>query len=125
MWASLAAGAVLLASRLINPSTLPFGEVCLSQRLLDQPCGGCGLTRAFFAISHGHFSQAFDLNPFSFLLYATTVLMLAWPLLRRLMPEFSARLVHPRLVGLGTILLAASMMAYGLYRALHHAAVLQ
>lgn len=46
-------------------------------------CPGCGLTRAFVAIAHGRFADAWILNPFAFPLFLLALMGLAAPLLAR------------------------------------------
>ena len=36
---------------------------CTLKHTTGIPCAGCGGTRATFAMMHGHWSEAFDLNP--------------------------------------------------------------
>lgn len=45
-----------------------FG-ICIFHKMTGLECPLCGMTRAFYAISHGHFSQAIHLNAFSLALY--------------------------------------------------------
>ena len=60
--------AVLLALPIIL-YTLPTdsifnGEsICLFKQLFETECWGCGITRAFFSVLHGHMRQAIDYNP--------------------------------------------------------------
>jgi hypothetical protein len=37
--------------------------LCLFRRTLGLPCAGCGLTRGFVALGHGHFTEAIAYNP--------------------------------------------------------------
>lgn len=43
---------------------------CLFHRLTGLDCPGCGMTRAFHAISHGEFTQALSFNLLSIAVYA-------------------------------------------------------
>ncbi len=43
------------------------------------PCPGCGLTRAFCAISHGNFSLAWHANGYAYPLYVAVVAVALWP----------------------------------------------
>jgi len=92
----LAAGAAgaLLASFFWRPEARPALSLCQFRAWTGLPCPGCGLTRGFCAIGHGDFGAAWRFNPFSFLFYAFTVLVLLWPLLRRAAPRAHARAVN-------------------------------
>jgi hypothetical protein len=96
------------------PGSLPKVELCLFHAATGLQCPGCGLTRAFCAISHGRFSLAWDLNPLSFHLYALAVLGLAWPYFVGAVPE---KLV--RAVALAT---AGALAALGAWRVFGHCA---
>ena len=45
-----------------------FG-ICIFHKLTGLECPLCGMTRAFYAISHGHFAQAINFNALSLALY--------------------------------------------------------
>jgi Protein of unknown function (DUF2752) len=45
-----------------------FG-ICIFHKMTGLECPLCGMTRAFYAISHGHFAQAIHFNAFSLALY--------------------------------------------------------
>jgi hypothetical protein len=103
---ALALGAVLLAARLIDPSSLP--EVCIFRILTGIPCMFCGLTRAFHAISLGHFGQAIGYHPLAFPAYGLVVLHFVLACLR----AFGWK--HPRLLPALTYtsMLTATFMAF-------------
>jgi hypothetical protein len=83
-WApSLAAAAVIALSFILRIQDLPGFTVCWFKAATGWPCPGCGLTRAFCAISHGDFATAWHHNPFSFAFYAGFLAALFWPALRR------------------------------------------
>ena len=42
------------------------------------PCPGCGLTRAFVCISHGHFAESLHWHPIGLLVYASFVWLWAY-----------------------------------------------
>lgn len=46
-----------------------LGLPCLFARFFALSCPGCGLTRSMIAISHGHWSKAFQYHPFGFFVY--------------------------------------------------------
>lgn len=58
----LAISAAAFALYLSGPSAawLPG---CLFHRMTGMNCPGCGMTRAAYAVLHGHFAEAFRLNP--------------------------------------------------------------
>jgi hypothetical protein len=59
-------------------SNLPMPITCGSRLLFGIDCPACGLTRAFIAISHGDFLQAWRFNPASFLVYLFVVFQVPW-----------------------------------------------
>ncbi len=66
---------VLLVAGFGQATVLRAPIVCVFRLTTGLPCAGCGLTRAFLALSHGHLQAALDFNllsPFVF------VWMLAW-----------------------------------------------
>jgi hypothetical protein len=104
---------VLCASALaisfaFGPGSLPKVELCLFHAATGLQCPGCGLTRAFCAISHGQFSLAWGLNPVSFHIYALAVLGLAYPYFVGAVPE--------KLVGAVALATAVSLAALGAWR---------
>jgi hypothetical protein len=64
-------GSVLVASRYLEPSRLPV--VCVFRLATGLPCLTCGMTRAFHAISLGHFGEAIGYHPLSPIFYGLTV----------------------------------------------------
>ncbi len=60
----------------IGDGTVNSGPVlCLFRRVSGVPCAGCGMTRGFVAITHGHWHVAADYNLFAPLLF---VWLCAW-----------------------------------------------
>ena len=114
----LAGGAlgVLVVSVLFTPGGLPALPLCPFHHLTGLPCPGCGLTRAFCAIGHGDFGDAWDLNPFCFLFYAATLCLLVWPFVRRKWPAVERRLVLSPWFGGGAILVIVAMWVFGTAR---------
>ena len=47
---------------LFNPATHTFYPVCQFHRLTGLNCPGCGMTRAVYALLHGHLAEAFRDN---------------------------------------------------------------
>jgi hypothetical protein len=83
-------GAVLVASRFINPDSLP--GVCIFRWITGLPCMFCGLTHAFHAISLGHFAEALTYHPLAFPAYGLAVFHFLLACLRALGGK------HPRLL---------------------------
>ena len=73
------------------------------------------MTRAFSAIGHGHFAQAWAIHPFSFPFYAVAVGLLIAPLLTRWFPLLERPKSHRALGYLGIGLLLA-MGIFGIAR---------
>jgi hypothetical protein len=61
IWLLLIAGAAYLF--LFEPGRTGFFPVCLFRLVTGLTCPGCGTTRALHQILHGHFQNAFMLNP--------------------------------------------------------------
>jgi hypothetical protein len=119
-------GALLGLSRLLPaqgiPSFLPGLDTCAFHAATGLPCPGCGLTRAFVAISHGRFHQAWGLHPFAFPLYAVCLAGLASPWGLRRFPALS-RPRTLRLARWSAVAFLVAMMAFGTWRmvlVLHH-----
>lgn len=59
-------------------SDLPLPESCAVRQLFGINCPGCGLTRAFIAISDGQWARAWHFNPASFVVYLFVVFQIPW-----------------------------------------------
>jgi len=76
-----------------------FTSGCLFRRATGVACPGCGLTRAFFALGRGEWSEAIRLHPLApFLLLEAAVLFLMWaarllPLTRSQLERWAERLI--------------------------------
>lgn len=70
---ALPSGGILLAAHLVDPSSLPGGTVCLLRRLSSLPCPGCGMTRAFLLLGHGHVAEAVRMNILSVFAFAIVI----------------------------------------------------
>ena len=71
------AGAVIL--RFWVPDTGPETSICFSRRVLDLPCPGCGLTRAFAHLAKGEWTAALVAHPLAPVLVVEFLLIwLAW-----------------------------------------------
>ncbi len=64
---------VLLANLASNAH---FKTFCIIKFLTNHPCAGCGLTRAFVALSKFHFKEAYELNPMVF--FVAAFFIFAW-----------------------------------------------
>lgn len=60
----------------------PLPELCLTRRMLKLPCPGCGMTRAFISIGHGHWTDAWNFNPVSFIAYLVVVAQIPWRIMQ-------------------------------------------
>ena len=118
-------GAVLLSlislAALLTSLVLPAGgffgiDTCSFHALTGLSCPGCGLTRAFCAISHGQFQEAWNHHPFSFPLYAAGMVGAAAPMLKSRFPGLTGRKAAMTL-RVGVIALATAMLFYGGWRA--------
>ena len=113
---SLTSLAVLLTS-LVLPAGGFFGiDTCSFHALTGLSCPGCGLTRAFCAISHGQFRDAWDLHPFSFPIYLGALVGAAAPMLNRHFPFLAGRKAAMSL-RVGALVLAIAMLLFGGWRA--------
>ncbi len=73
---AVGASAVLGASYLLAPWVGHGPVLCPFRLVTGLPCPGCGLTRAFAALAHGHLLQALSFNAFGVPLFLLTVLAL-------------------------------------------------
>ena len=77
VWLIVSAGIFVL---LLLPIVVPqhqlaqFIPECVWQTQFQKPCAFCGMTTAFYAISHGDFTEAYRLNPLSPYIYSLFVL---------------------------------------------------
>ena len=110
--------AVLLTSFILDPRWAEQRGIvlCVSRALTGIPCPGCGLTRSFCVLAHGHVGAAFDYHlfgPFFFLL--TLFLFLLWSLevlLRRRLVALLSQSLTVRLAWIG----GGALLAYQLTR---------
>lgn len=112
----LLAGLAVGLSFCFSPETLPQLPLCPFHAATGLPCPGCGLTRAFCAISHGEFVRAWEFNPFGFVFYAGCLALPLWPVLRRRRPDLEARITGSRWFGRAPLLLIAALCLFGAYR---------
>ena len=77
VWYIISAGTFIL---LLLPFVVPqhllaqFIPECEWQIRFQKPCAFCGMTTAFYAISHGDLTAAYRLNPLSLCIYSLCVL---------------------------------------------------
>lgn len=114
--------AALLASFLWTPSAFPKLQLCWFRRMTGVDCPGCGLTRAFCAISHGDVAGAWSFHPFGFAFYALALALVVWPFVAGRRPELGEDLVRSRGFQLGVVLFVGSLLAFGVVRAWHEIA---
>lgn len=76
------AGAVLLASALLplprHDAIAGLPSVCLFHNFTGLPCPGCGLTRSWVSMAHGHFGEALVWHPLGPLMFVATLLYALW-----------------------------------------------
>ena len=62
-----------------TPGSGPETSICFSRRVLDLPCPGCGLTRAFAHLAKGEWTAALAVHPLAPVLALEFLLIwLAW-----------------------------------------------
>lgn len=76
--AALISGGILLASVVLPLSGLPFGPICTFLRLTGYPCPFCGSTRAFIAMGHGRWLEAWHQSPMATGLFAGVTAVFVW-----------------------------------------------
>lgn len=107
---------VLAISAYFEPETLPKIQICAFKQMTGRPCPGCGLTRAFCAISHGRMLDAFFFNPFAFVFYFGAVVLAVWPLLAWRYPKVNTWAQHTNLFVYVLPGVMIAMMIFGLVR---------
>lgn len=76
----LLVGILLVSSLTEAPAHLPF-SLCVFRNVTGLPCPGCGMTRGFVAMGHGHLADAWRYNRLSPGVYAFAWLALLYMLL--------------------------------------------
>ncbi len=73
---------LLAASALVLPYCIALAKLpqipCTFLHLTGYPCPLCGFTRAFWAISAGHWGEAFSNSPLSFAVYLAVWVVFLW-----------------------------------------------
>jgi Protein of unknown function (DUF2752) len=86
IWLSVSVAAAAAGCAWIYAGLPTFG--CPWKQLTGCPCPGCGTTRAFLQLAHGHLASAIRYNPMAMTIaaatglfdcYAAAVLALRWP----------------------------------------------
>lgn len=113
---SLACLTVLVASLLLPANGIPGIDICAFHAWTGLPCPGCGLTRAFCALSHLRFQEAWSLHPFSFPLYGLVLGGVAAPLLTHRFPSLLGGKAA-KAFRISALLLAAALLVFGIWRA--------
>jgi len=118
---ALAAGATaaIVISFIYTPLGLPETRSCWFRSVSGLPCPGCGLTRAFCAISHGEFAEAWKHNPFGFGFYLFALVLIAWPLVHYRRPDLIDRIWRSKAVSWVPVTWVALMWVYGIWRILN------
>jgi hypothetical protein len=102
----------------LDPDGIEDGPViCPVRFLTGLPCPGCGLTRSWVYLAHGHWAEAWAAHPFvilSMLAVITFVAVVAVRAMRRTPLPDVGRLLSSRLV----ISFGAAWIAYGGWRLL-------
>ncbi len=74
--------ALLLASALLplprDNAIAGMPSLCLFHNLTALPCPGCGLTRAWVAMAHGHFGASLVWHPLGPLLFVSALIYTFW-----------------------------------------------
>ncbi len=101
---------------------LPLRETCWSRTILGIPCPGCGLTRSFTAMAHGHVRNAFNFNPLGPILFILCGLQIPYRLgvyffSNSLGPGVKSLLDH---LGIVTWLVAGALLALWAVRLVEH-----
>jgi hypothetical protein len=73
------------------PATTSWYPRCVFHALTGLDCPGCGGTRAVHQLLHGHFADAFALNPLLFLFLIPVAILAAPSILRGENPKFMTR----------------------------------
>ena len=74
--------ALLVASALLplpeNNAIAGLPSICAFHHFTGLPCPGCGLTRAWVSMAHGHVSNAFIWHPLGPILFTSALIYTIW-----------------------------------------------
>lgn len=116
IWLGLVAVAMLGGAALVYsfpPGSVWFYPRCMFHSVTGLDCPGCGALRATHALLHGHFWEAFALNPLYFLLLP----VLAWIVLSYALRATTGReLSHPFTHPAWVWMLLAAVVAFAVLR---------
>ncbi len=103
--ALLAASAVLPLPQHNAIAAMP--SLCAFHNLTGLPCPGCGLTRSWVSMAHGHFAEAWMWHPLGPLMFALALGYTLWSVRMVLQrPAFAMpQGLQKQLIGAGTALL--------------------
>jgi len=102
---------------IISLTWKPHGvNLCLFHWLTGLQCPGCGMTRAFYAISHGQWLEALKLNIFSLALYTFFMGILLRDILYILTGRFLNVPRPLKLEGATGYIVLLLVLAYGIIR---------
>jgi uncharacterized protein DUF2752 len=106
----------LCAAAALDPTAVEHGPVLCPFRLVTGlPCPGCGLTRSWVYLAHGHWGESFTANPFgvvALLFVVVAVLPTALCVVRRRSFPTLRRLFDGRVVWV----VVAAWLAFGVVR---------
>ncbi len=84
----------------------PVPQTCMSRDLFGVECPGCGLTRSYIHLMHGHWNDAWEMHRIGWLLFIATVFQLPYRLIalrigdRELIPIQASRWIGSGLIAL-------------------------
>lgn len=78
---------IFTLSILVNVETLSRIPLCFFKHLTELDCPGCGLTRSFISLSHGHFLEAIRFNALGPLIYLYLLIYLIGHLFNLILPQ--------------------------------------
>ncbi|MBI3184443.1 MAG: DUF2752 domain-containing protein [Myxococcales bacterium] len=107
-----------IASSLVLPFSGVGVDLCWLHSVTGLPCPGCGMTRAFIALSQGDLATAAGANPFALLLYPLFLALGASALLPDRMRESAERWLAARgsAVGRAYGVSLAAFLGFGMLR---------
>lgn len=98
-----------------NSSGLGF-SMCWFHSFTQLPCPACGTTRSVWAIVHGQWLHAWQLNPLGFLTCGLALLFFIGPLVHHLVPGLDARIASSKWRNYATLTVLAVVVVFGILR---------